>query len=48
MSQLIRIARWQVGDGYKMAISLLNEGRIGIGAQMVLPLTLKNATPAPA
>jgi len=24
-----------VGEGYKMAISLLNEGRIGIGAQMV-------------
>eukprot|EP00401_Gymnodinium_catenatum_P039574 CAMPEP_0117464864 /NCGR_PEP_ID=MMETSP0784-20121206/4325_1 /TAXON_ID=39447 /ORGANISM="" /LENGTH=430 /DNA_ID=CAMNT_0005258745 /DNA_START=9 /DNA_END=1301 /DNA_ORIENTATION=+ len=24
-----------VGQGYKMAISLLNEGRIGIGAQMV-------------
>lgn len=25
----------QVGQGYKMAIELLNEGRIGIGAQMV-------------
>lgn len=25
----------QVGDGYKMAIGLLNEGRIGIGAQMI-------------
>lgn len=25
----------EVGQGYKMAISLLNEGRIGIGAQMV-------------
>ena len=26
---------WQVGQGYKIAIELLNEGRIGIGAQMV-------------
>merc|ERR1719327_1860410 len=25
----------EIGLGYKMAISLLNEGRIGIGAQMV-------------
>jgi len=25
----------EVGEGYKMAIGLLNEGRIGIGAQMV-------------
>ena len=25
----------QVGQGYKIAIELLNEGRIGIGAQMV-------------
>ncbi|KAJ1483171.1 acyl-coenzyme A dehydrogenase, partial [Baffinella frigidus] len=25
-----------VGDGYKMAIGLLNEGRIGIGAQMAI------------
>jgi len=25
----------QVGEGYRMAIELLNEGRIGIGAQMV-------------
>uniref|UniRef100_A0A7S0W885 short-chain 2-methylacyl-CoA dehydrogenase n=2 Tax=Hemiselmis tepida TaxID=464990 RepID=A0A7S0W885_9CRYP len=25
----------EVGEGYKMAIELLNEGRIGIGAQMV-------------
>ena len=24
-----------VGDGYKYAISILNEGRIGIAAQMV-------------
>lgn len=25
----------KVGQGYKYAISMLNEGRIGIGAQMV-------------
>merc|ERR1711939_635412 len=25
----------EIGGGYKMAIDLLNEGRIGIGAQMV-------------
>jgi short/branched chain acyl-CoA dehydrogenase len=24
----------QVGEGYKYAIGILNEGRIGIGAQM--------------
>ena len=24
----------QVGDGYKLAIGILNEGRIGIGAQV--------------
>ncbi len=28
-------ATLQVGQGYKIAIELLNEGRIGIGAQMV-------------
>lgn len=25
----------KVGEGYKVAMSLLNEGRIGIGAQML-------------
>ena len=28
----------EMGGGYKMAIELLNEGRIGIGAQMVRPM----------
>ena len=30
----------KVGEGYKMAIDLLNEGRIGIGAQVHIPKSL--------
>ena len=37
----------EVGKGYKVAIETLNEGRIGIGAQMIGWLRARSNTPSP-